>query len=71
MRTLVYSAVVTIFALFGGLLLGVIVGNIIFELTPGHTFQPLDPVQIILPATVALAGFFAGGAMMARMLMKR
>jgi hypothetical protein len=61
-RTMVYGAVVTIFSLFGGLLLGVIVGNIIFELTPGHQFQPLDPIQIVLPSLVALAGFFAGGA---------
>lgn len=61
-RTMVYGAGVTIFALFGGLLLGVIVGNIVFELTPGHTFQPLNPIQIVLPSLVALAGFFAGGA---------
>lgn len=62
-RTMIYGAVVTIFSLFGGLLLGVIVGNIVFELTPGHTFQPLDPIQVVLPAIVALAGFFAGGAL--------
>jgi hypothetical protein len=61
-RAMIYGAIVTIFALFGGLLLGVIVGNIIFELTPGHTFQPLDPIQIVLPAGFALSGFFAGGA---------
>lgn len=61
-RTMVYGVVVTIFSLFGGLLLGVVVGNIVFELTPGHTFQPLDPIQIVLPSIVALAGFFAGGA---------
>ena len=61
-RTMIYGAVVTLFALFGGLLLGIIVGNIIFELTPGHNFQPLDPIQIVLPATFALGGFFAGGA---------
>jgi hypothetical protein len=41
---------------------GVLVGNLIFELTPGHAIQPLDPAQIILPAVVALVGFFAGGA---------
>lgn len=61
-RTMVYGAIVTIVSLIGGLLLGVIVGNVVFELTPGHNFQPLDPVQIVLPAILALAGFFAGGA---------
>lgn len=62
-RTMIYGAVVTIVCLFGGLLLGVIVGNIIFELTPGHNFQPLDPVQVILPAIFALGGFFVGGTL--------
>lgn len=38
-RTLTYGASITIFSLFGGLLLGIIVGNLIFELTPGHNFQ--------------------------------
>lgn len=62
MRARVYAAFVTTFSLFGGLLLGIVVGNIVFELMPGHNFQPLDPVTVLLPALIALAGFFAGGA---------
>jgi len=61
-RAAVVGACVTVGALFGGLVLGIVVGNVVFELIPGHNFQPLDPVHIIVPAIPALGGFFAGGA---------
>lgn len=57
-RTMIYGSLVTIVSLFGGLLFGIIVGNIIFELTPGHSFQPLNPVQIVL--AMESAGWVVG-----------
>lgn len=61
-RAALAGAGVTVGALFGGLVLGIVVGNVTFELIPGHNFQPLDPVHIIVPAIPALGVFFAGGA---------
>jgi hypothetical protein len=61
-RAMVYGAVITIFSLIGGLLLGFVVGSLVFDLIPGHNFQPLDPIQVLIPAIPALGGFFIGSA---------
>lgn len=61
-RTMIYGAVITIFSLIGGLMLGIIVGSIVFNLIPGHNFEPLDPIHIVIPAIPALGGFFIGSA---------
>ena len=62
MRTMVYGAVVTVSALFGGLLLGLVVGDVIFELMPGHDLQNINPAHVVLAAFPALVGFLAGSA---------
>ena len=62
-RAALYGALITIFSLFGGLLLGVVVGNVVFELMPGHNFQNLNPVHVLLAAIPALVGFLAGSAL--------
>ena len=61
-RTMAYGAVITIFSLMGGLILGIAIGSLVFDLLPGHNFQPLDPIHVLLPAIPALGGFFIGSA---------
>ncbi len=62
LRLAASGAVLTVLSLFGGLLLGVLVGNVIFDVLPGHNVQNPDPVHVILPAVSTLAVFLAGSA---------
>jgi hypothetical protein len=59
---MVYGAVVTVSSLFGGLLLGFVVGDVIFGLVSGHSFQNIDPIHVVLAAIPALIGFLVGSA---------
>ncbi len=61
-RMMVSGAVITIFSLLGGLMLGLIAGAIVFESVSGHNFQSLDPIHVLIAAIPALAGFFIGSA---------
>lgn len=56
------GALYTILALFGGLLLGVVVGNVVFELLPGHSVTSLNPVHVVVAALPALGGLLGGSA---------
>lgn len=58
----VIGAVITALSLVGGLLLGIVVGNLVFNLMPGHSFTNPSPVAIVVAAIPALAGMFIGGA---------
>ncbi len=62
-RAALYGAIITVVTLFGGLLLGVAVGNFVFQILPGHsTFNP-KPIHILLAALPAFAGFLGGSAL--------
>jgi hypothetical protein len=64
LRPAVQGALLTIACLFGGLLVGVAVGFLVFELLPGgDDFAHPPPLNIALAALPALAGFAAGSAM--------
>ncbi|MCI0420637.1 MAG: hypothetical protein L0312_15660, partial [Acidobacteria bacterium] len=49
----------TVLSLFGGLLLGVVLGNLTFSALPGHMN---DPLRIALAAIPALTGMLIGSA---------
>lgn len=61
-RVALYGALITVLALFGGLFLGVVAGNFVFEALPGHSVMSPDPVHITLAAIPAVAGLLAGAA---------
>lgn len=54
---------ITIVALFGGLLLGLVLGTLVFDILPGHSFVNPNPVNIFIAALFALTGFVAGSAL--------
>lgn len=64
LRPAVHGALLTVGCLFGGLLVGVLVGFTVFELLPGgDDFAHPPPLNIALAALPALAGFAAGSAL--------
>ncbi len=63
LRPAVRGALLTVACLFGGLLVGVLVGFTIFELLPGgEDFAHPPPLNVTLAALPALAGFATGSA---------
>ena len=52
------SALGTVLTLFGGMLLGVIVGNLVFESLPGHSVENPSAIHIILSAVPTVAASF-------------
>lgn len=56
------GAVYTALSLVGGLLLGIVVGNVVFELLPGHKFPNPDPMAMLVAAIPALLGMLLGSA---------
>jgi hypothetical protein len=63
LRMALRGAGLTVLSLFGGLLLGVVVGNVVFSVLPGHSVTNPNPLHILLAALPALAGFVAGSAL--------
>ncbi|MGQ0605098.1 MAG: hypothetical protein ACT4QE_25755 [Anaerolineales bacterium] len=65
-RTLVRSslsgAAITVVTLFGGLLLGTVVGFYVFESLPGHSAVSPSAIHISLAALPAFIGFLGGSA---------
>lgn len=59
---MLWGAGATVVTLFGGPLLGVVLGEAVFELLPGHRLEDPSPVNIALAAIPALGGLLAGGA---------
>ena len=57
------GALMTVVTLFGGLLLGVAVGFLVFESLPGHSTLSPSAVHISLAALPACAGFLGGSAL--------
>ncbi|NJN43334.1 MAG: hypothetical protein HC806_00385 [Anaerolineae bacterium] len=60
-KTIFQGAYLTVFTLFGGLILGFIVGSLIFEILPGSSIESPAPMHITFAALPALAGFLGEG----------
>lgn len=56
------GAFLTVLTLFGGLLLGLVVGDLVFRLIPGSSINNVRLGHALIAAAPALAGFLAGGA---------
>jgi hypothetical protein len=56
------GALLTVLTLFGGLLIGLLLGDLVFHILPGHNLSNPDPFHVAVAATPALLGFLAGGA---------
>ena len=56
------SAFLTLLTLFGGLLVGLVLGDVLFKILPGSNLESPAPMHITIAAIPALAGFLAGGA---------
>src|SRR3990172_1251498 len=61
-REAVWGAGATVVSLFGGTLLGVLLGEFVFEMLAGHRIEDPSPVTIALAAIPAIGGLMAGGA---------
>lgn len=57
------GAWITITALLGGMVAGIVAGDIVFNLLPGHSINNPSPVHIAVAALPALAGFLGGSAL--------
>lgn len=60
LKSALQSALLTVLTLFGGMLAGVLIGNLIFESLPGHVIP--DVFHITLSAIPAVVGLLAGSA---------
>lgn len=56
------SAGLTVLILFGGLLVGLAAGNLLFKVLPGSSVVHPAPLHMVIAALPALAGFLAAGA---------
>jgi len=56
------GALLTLLTLFGGLLIGLVVGDLVFHILPGHNLENPSPAHMAIAALPALGGFLAGGA---------
>lgn len=56
------SALLTVLTLFGGLLIGLLVGDLVFHALPGHNLENPSVMHMAIAAVPALFGFLAGGA---------
>jgi hypothetical protein len=61
-KIILWSAILTLLPLFGGMLLGVVVGEVVFEALPGHSIINPSALQITLAAIPALTGLLSGSA---------
>jgi len=61
-RVAAWGAGATIVTLFGSTLAGVVLGEIVFEVMPGHSLAAPRPLNIALAAIPAIAGLLAGSA---------
>lgn len=61
-RIVVRSAFTTVFTLFGGLALGLLVGSLVFHLIPGSSVSDVQLGHAAIAAVPAVVGFLLGGA---------
>jgi len=62
MKIILQSAIMTVLTLFGGLVVGILLGDVLFRILPGSSVDDPAPMHITIAALPALAGFLAGGA---------
>lgn len=63
MRTFAYGAAVTVLALLGSLILGFAIGEVVFNLIPGHSIDDPQLLHILLAALPTFAGLILGSAL--------
>ena len=51
-----------VLTLFGGLLIGLVLGDLVFHILSGHNLANPSPAHMTIASLPALAGFLAGGA---------
>lgn len=56
------GALLTVSTLFGGLLIGLLLGDLVFQILPGHSLSNPSLLHMAIAATPALFGFLTGGA---------
>jgi hypothetical protein len=56
------GALLTVGTLFGGMLLGVVVGNLVYEALPGHSIANPSSLNVALGALPAITGILLGSA---------
>ncbi len=60
--TALKGALITVLTLFGGILVGVALGNLVFRSLPGHSVTNPEPAHVIVTTIPLLIGLLAGGA---------
>lgn len=63
-KILLRGASLTVITLFGGMLFGIIAGEVVFGALPGHNVINPEPLHITLAAIPALAGLLIGSGFM-------
>lgn len=61
-RPALRGAFLTLLTLFGGLLIGLVLGDVVFRVLPGHNLENPRPAHMAIAALPALLGFLTGGA---------
>ncbi|MFQ5616220.1 MAG: hypothetical protein ACE5GO_07150 [Anaerolineales bacterium] len=61
-KSILQGALFTVLTLFGGLLIGLVLGDILFKLLPGSDIENPSLGHMAIAAVPALGGFLAGGA---------
>lgn len=61
-KPILQGAFLTVLTLFGGMLLGVMVGEVVFETLPGHSNTAPNALHITIAAIPAIAGILTGAA---------
>lgn len=62
-KTLLQGGSLTVLTLFGGMLLGLLAGQVVFEALPGHNAIKPTALHVMLAAIPALAGLLIGSAL--------
>lgn len=62
-KTLLQGGSLTVLTFVGGMLLGILVGNVVFEALPGHNVIKPTALHVTLAAIPALAGLLLGSAL--------
>jgi MFS family permease len=62
-KTVLRGAMLTVLTLFGGMLVGGVLGEMTFHALPGHSIIKPSALHITLSAIPALSGFLIGGAL--------
>lgn len=61
-KTILQGALLTVATLFGGMLLGMLGGNAVFGMLPGHSIANPSSLHVLLAAIPGVTGFVAGSA---------